>query len=56
LIVIAPWFQIVDGKRYFQGQAVPDAQPKFFTGGILRDYQVEGFQWLVVSAPPLIFL
>ena len=45
---ISEKFQTADMKRYFDGQKCPDAQPEYFTGGILRDYQVTGLQWLKV--------
>ncbi|XP_063163661.1 lymphoid-specific helicase isoform X2 [Candoia aspera] len=36
----------VDPKRKFKGQPVPFQQPKLFTGGVMRWYQVEGMEWL----------
>ncbi|XP_026570284.1 lymphoid-specific helicase [Pseudonaja textilis] len=36
----------VDPKRKFNGQPVPFQQPKLFTGGVMRWYQVEGMEWL----------
>ncbi|XP_061490667.1 lymphoid-specific helicase isoform X2 [Rhineura floridana] len=36
----------VDPIRKFNGQPVPFQQPKLFTGGIMRWYQVEGMEWL----------
>ncbi|XP_013919971.1 PREDICTED: lymphoid-specific helicase isoform X1 [Thamnophis sirtalis] len=36
----------VDPKRTFNGQPVPFQQPKLFTGGVMRWYQVEGMEWL----------
>ncbi|XP_070608065.1 lymphoid-specific helicase [Erythrolamprus reginae] len=36
----------VDPKRTFDGQPVPFQQPKLFTGGVMRWYQVEGMEWL----------
>ncbi|KAL7990366.1 hypothetical protein Chor_013796 [Crotalus horridus] len=38
----------VDPKRKFKGQPVPFQQPKLFTGGVMRWYQVEGMEWLRV--------
>ncbi|XP_043111568.1 lymphoid-specific helicase isoform X2 [Puntigrus tetrazona] len=38
--------QMVDPKRTVNGQPVPAAQPKLFTGGVMRWYQVEGIEWL----------
>lgn len=29
------------------GEKVPDVQPKLLTGGIMRQYQIEGMEWLV---------
>ncbi|XP_056147849.1 lymphoid-specific helicase [Lampris incognitus] len=28
------------------GQPVPEQQPRFFTGGVMRWYQIEGIEWL----------
>ncbi|XP_068955376.1 lymphoid-specific helicase [Petaurus breviceps papuanus] len=36
----------LDPVRKCDGQAVPFQQPKYFTGGIMRWYQVEGMEWL----------
>ena len=36
--------------RYCDGMPIDPAQPKFFTGGVLREYQVTGYQWLKVSS------
>ncbi|XP_054839987.1 lymphoid-specific helicase [Eublepharis macularius] len=36
----------IDPVRKFNGQPVPFQQPKLFTGGIMRWYQVEGMEWL----------
>ncbi|XP_076981498.1 lymphoid-specific helicase isoform X1 [Tamandua tetradactyla] len=35
-----------DPVRKCNGQAVPFQQPKHFTGGVMRWYQVEGMEWL----------
>ena len=32
----------------FNGETVPTSQPDYLTGGILRDYQITGYQWLKV--------
>lgn len=40
--------QFFDPVRKFNGQPVPFQQPKIFTGGIMRWYQVEGMEWLRV--------
>ncbi|XP_043912087.1 lymphoid-specific helicase [Protopterus annectens] len=37
---------LLDPVRKFNGQSVPYQQPKYFTGGIMRWYQVEGMEWL----------
>lgn len=37
---------LLDPVRKFSGQPVPYQQPKYFTGGIMRWYQVEGMEWL----------
>lgn len=42
---------MLDPERTFGGQPVPAQQPKLFTGGIMRSYQVEGIEWLRVSGP-----
>uniref|UniRef100_A0A5F8GL85 TBC1 domain family member 12 n=1 Tax=Monodelphis domestica TaxID=13616 RepID=A0A5F8GL85_MONDO len=36
----------LDPIRKCNGQSVPFQQPKHFTGGIMRWYQVEGMEWL----------
>ncbi|XP_029886672.1 lymphoid-specific helicase isoform X1 [Aquila chrysaetos chrysaetos] len=38
--------QFLDPVRRFNGQPVPFQQPKIFTGGVMRWYQVEGMEWL----------
>ncbi|KAL1263327.1 hypothetical protein QQF64_006066, partial [Cirrhinus molitorella] len=38
--------QMLDPERTVNGQAVPAQQPKLFTGGVMRWYQVEGIEWL----------
>lgn len=40
--------QFLDPVRKFNGQPVPFQQPKIFTGGVMRWYQVEGMEWLRV--------
>nr|KAG5698118.1 hypothetical protein BaRGS_001713 [Batillaria attramentaria] len=32
--------------RTFNGEEIPEAQPLLMTGGVLRPYQLEGYQWL----------
>ncbi|KAL2083415.1 hypothetical protein ACEWY4_021188 [Coilia grayii] len=36
----------LDPERRVNGQPVPAQQPRLFTGGIMRWYQVEGIEWL----------
>ncbi|XP_078481506.1 uncharacterized protein LOC100186186 [Ciona intestinalis] len=38
----------VGGIRYFNDQMVNPAQPKLLCGGMLRDYQITGYQWLKI--------
>uniref|UniRef100_A0A8C2E6I2 Proliferation-associated SNF2-like protein n=1 Tax=Cyprinus carpio TaxID=7962 RepID=A0A8C2E6I2_CYPCA len=38
--------QMLDPERTVNGQPVPAPQPKLFTGGVMRWYQVEGIEWL----------
>uniref|UniRef100_A0A8C2Q428 Proliferation-associated SNF2-like protein n=1 Tax=Cyprinus carpio TaxID=7962 RepID=A0A8C2Q428_CYPCA len=38
--------QMLDPERTVNGQPVPAQQPKLFTGGVMRWYQVEGIEWL----------
>uniref|UniRef100_A0A8B9DHY2 Proliferation-associated SNF2-like protein n=1 Tax=Anser cygnoides TaxID=8845 RepID=A0A8B9DHY2_ANSCY len=38
--------QFLDPVRKYNGQPVPFQQPKIFTGGVMRWYQVEGMEWL----------
>lgn len=42
--------QMLDPERIVNGQQVPAQQPSLFTGGVMRWYQVEGIEWLRVSA------
>ncbi|KAJ8418277.1 hypothetical protein AAFF_G00139860 [Aldrovandia affinis] len=37
---------MLDPERTVNGQPVPAQQPKLFTGGVMRSYQVEGIEWL----------
>ncbi|MEE6488118.1 hypothetical protein FKM82_015135 [Ascaphus truei] len=37
---------LLDPLRKVDGQPVPYQQPKYFTGGVMRWYQVEGMDWL----------
>ncbi|XP_072280863.1 lymphoid-specific helicase [Pyxicephalus adspersus] len=37
---------MLDPVRKVNGQPVPFQQPKYFTGGVMRWYQVEGMEWL----------
>lgn len=39
-------FDMIDGKRYLNGELVHDEQPDYFCGGVMRDYQIVGFNWL----------
>ncbi|XP_050816059.1 lymphoid-specific helicase isoform X1 [Gopherus flavomarginatus] len=36
----------LDPVRKFHGQPIPFQQPKLFSGGVMRWYQVEGMEWL----------
>lgn len=38
--------------RTVNGEPVPAQQPQFFTGGVMRWYQIEGIEWLRVSTAP----
>jgi len=35
-----------EGDRKFEGKAIPDNQPLLLTGGIMRNYQLEGYEWM----------
>ncbi|XP_071945077.1 lymphocyte-specific helicase-like isoform X2 [Antedon mediterranea] len=35
-------------KRRINGQKVSDRQPKLFTGGVMRTYQLDGLEWLKI--------
>lgn len=37
-----------DGIRLFGDKLISASQPALFTGGMLHDYQIKGFQWLKV--------
>uniref|UniRef100_A0A8C5QCV1 Proliferation-associated SNF2-like protein n=1 Tax=Leptobrachium leishanense TaxID=445787 RepID=A0A8C5QCV1_9ANUR len=37
---------LLDPTRTVDGQPIPYQQPKYFTGGVMRWYQVEGMEWL----------
>lgn len=34
---------------YFKGQLIPAQQPKLFSGGIMRSYQIDGMEWIKVG-------
>lgn len=40
---------MLDPVRKVDGQPVPFQQPKYFVGGVMRWYQVEGMEWLRVG-------
>ena len=33
-------------ERTCNGQRIPDDQPLLLSGGIMRDYQLKGYQWM----------
>jgi len=33
-------------NRQFEGRDIPNNQPLLLTGGIMRDYQLEGYEWM----------
>ena len=35
-----------NGSREFKGEAIADEQPLLLTGGVMRDYQLKGYQWM----------
>merc|ERR1719477_336859 len=35
-----------DSDRQFEGKDIPNNQPLLLTGGIMRDYQLEGYEWM----------
>jgi len=35
-----------DSDRKFEGKAIPENQPLLLTGGIMRSYQLEGYEWM----------
>ncbi|XP_014342102.1 lymphoid-specific helicase isoform X1 [Latimeria chalumnae] len=37
---------LLDPVRKFEGKPVPYQQPQYFTGGMMRWYQIEGMEWL----------
>uniref|UniRef100_A0A1A8FT28 Proliferation-associated SNF2-like protein n=1 Tax=Nothobranchius korthausae TaxID=1143690 RepID=A0A1A8FT28_9TELE len=37
---------LLDPERKVNGQPVPVQQPRLFTGGVMRWYQIEGIEWL----------
>ncbi|XP_040291950.1 lymphoid-specific helicase [Bufo bufo] len=37
---------LFDPVRKVNGEPVPYQQPKYFTGGVMRMYQIEGMEWL----------
>ena len=39
----------IDTGRISDGQLVSHRQPKLVTGGVLRDYQLDGLDWLRVN-------
>ena len=41
---------MIDIGRISDGQLVSHRQPRLVTGGVLRDYQLDGLDWLRVSS------
>ena len=39
---------LVPSVGMFEGVEVSSRQPRLFTGGIMRDYQLDGMEWLKV--------
>merc|ERR1719186_711283 len=39
--------------RKFEGREIPSNQPLLLTGGIMRDYQLEGYEWMSLIIPPV---
>jgi ATP-dependent DNA helicase len=35
-----------ESDRRFEGKAIPENQPLLLTGGIMRGYQLEGYEWM----------
>ena len=33
-------------ERKFNGEPIPDDQPLLLSGGIMRDYQLKGYNWM----------
>ena len=33
-------------ERKCNGEAIPDEQPLLVSGGVMRDYQLKGYQWM----------
>nr|XP_026691907.1 lymphocyte-specific helicase-like [Ciona intestinalis] len=40
--------KVINGVMQINGQDVPPNQPEYLTGGVLRPYQITGFEWLKV--------
>merc|ERR1719318_607333 len=36
----------LEKDRKFEGREIPSNQPLLLTGGIMRDYQLEGYEWM----------
>jgi len=36
----------IEKDRKFEGREIPSNQPLLLTGGIMRDYQLEGYEWM----------
>ena len=34
-------------NRLFKDQTIPDEQPMLISGGVMREYQIEGLQWML---------
>ena len=51
MLFIAPFgtMRCIIKGRVSDGQLVSHRQPKLVTGGVLRDYQLDGLDWLRVS-------
>ncbi len=38
--------KVAHASRTFDGEEIPDEQPLLLSGGVMRDYQVKGYQWM----------
>lgn len=50
IIYLHMYMNVCYHTGYYNGQLISARQPKLLTGGIMRDYQLDGMEWIQVSS------